>query len=213
MKEKAMNTFKTIQKDKAPTKREIAEFSKTLDAERDIFINARKAITDQLAQNAEEIVDVIADIIESQDDERTALMTEGSEERQKVIDEFTTKLKDYIKNFTEEQAKLDEEDERADEQAERVADKIEEKQEELEDDAEDIAGLKGYSACKTNAKTEEQLRAEALEELEDEQDELEEAQAQGTVPLQGLGKRYKKYNKNSIANQVYLINMRYINSF
>jgi hypothetical protein len=213
MKEKAIETFRTIDKSNPPGRREVIAFSKTLDAERDVFINQRKAITDQMSQNSEEIVDVIADVLQQQDDERSTLIEEGNAERMKVIDGFTTQLKDYIKKFVEDQGKLDEEEKRADEQAEKVADKIEEKQEELEDDAEDIAGLKGYSACKTSAKSAEQLRAEALQELEDEQDDLEEAQAQGTAPKEGLGKRYKKYNKNSIANQIYLLNMKYIKSF
>ena len=212
MKKTAIANYKATTKP-SPSRGQIRTFSLEIDGEREVYINSRKVVTDQIAQNSEEIVDVIADVLQQQDEDRTALLDKGSDERMELIDAFTTRLKDYIKKFTEEQDKLDEEDRKVEEQAQKVADMVEEKQDELEDEAEDIAELKGYSECKTNAKSEEQLRAEALEELEDEQEDLEEAQAQGTVPLQGLGKRYKKYNKNSIANQVYLLNMKYINSF
>jgi len=213
MKANALDSFRNMTPDDPPTSREIRAYSKQIDDERNSIISTRKNITDQIAQNAEDITGVIADTLESQDEARTDLVNEGFEERKKVIDAFTTQLKDYIKKFMGEQSKLDEEDRKVEEQAEKVADMVEEKQEELEDEAEDIAELKGYSTCKTNAKSAEQLKAEALQDLEEKQDELEEAQAQGTVPLQGLGKRYKKYNKNSIANQVYLLNMKYIKSF
>jgi hypothetical protein len=212
MKANALDSFRNMNPGDPPTSREIRAYSKQIDDERNNIITSRKNITDQIAQNAQDITGVIADTLESQDTARTDLVNEGFEERKKIIDAFTTQLKDYIKKFMDEQTKLDEEDRKVEEQANKVSEMVEDKEEELEDEAEDIAQLKGYSGCKANVKSNEELRDEAEEELEEQQRQLEEQQAQGTVPIQGLGKRYKN-KKNSIANQVYMLNMRFIKSF
>jgi hypothetical protein len=208
MKKKALTNFKNSKP--TPSQRAITNYSREIDAERDVFVSSRKAITDQISQNAEEIVDVIADVLQTQDDEKTELIDDGYDERKVIIDALIKKLKDYIKTFMDEQEGLDKQEELADMQAKEVADIVDKKQDELEDEAEDIADLKGYSACKTNVKSQEQMEEDALNELKAKAKQQEEDVAQGKITMQGLGKRYKK---NSIANQVYMLNARYINSF
>jgi len=212
MKKTALDSYRNMDPSNPPTSRQIRAYSKQIDDERNNIITSRKNITDQISQNAQDITGVIADTLESQDQARTDLVNEGFSERKKVIDAFTTQLKDYIKKFMDEQGKLDDEDKKVQEQADKVSEMVADKQAELDDEAEDISQLKGYSGCKANVKSNEEMQDDAEEELEEQQRQLEEDQAQGKVPKEGLGKRFKN-KKNSIANQVYMLNMRFINSF
>lgn len=213
MKKSALDSFRTMDPQNPPTKREIAAYSKQIDDERNNIITGRQNITDQITQNSTDILGVIADTLEEQDNAKTALIEEGFKERKAVIDEYTTKLKDYIKKFIDEQKILDDEDKKAQEQENQINDIIEDKKDELNEEAKTISQLKGYSGCSSDVKSNEELRDEALQELKEKQKKQEEAVAQGTAPKEGLGKIYKKYNKNSIANQIYLLNSRFIKTF
>jgi len=210
LKKIALDAFRTMDPDNAPSAREVKMYGNRIDSERNNILATRKAITDQMTENSSDILDVIGDTLDEQDNARTALIDEGFKARKKIVDDFTTKLKDYVKKFIEEQLQLAKQDGVADMQAREVAAIVDKKQEELNDEAEDIAQLKGYSGCKSNVKSQEQMEEDALNELKEKAKQQEEDLAQGKITMQGLGKRYKK---NSIANQVYLLNMRYINSF
>lgn len=213
MKKSALDSFRTLDPENPPTKREIAAYSKQIDDERNNIITGRQNITDQITQNSTDILGVIADTLEEQDNAKTALIDEGFKERKAVIDEYTTKLKDYIKKFIDEQKTLAAEDKKAQEQENQINDIIEDKKDELNEEAKTISQLKGYSGCSGDVKSNEEMRDEALQELKEKQKKQEEALAQGTAPKEGLGKIYKKYNKNSIANQIYLLNSRFIKTF
>jgi hypothetical protein len=210
LKKIALDVFRTIDPNNPPNAREVRMYSSRIDSERNNILATRKSITDQMTENSSDILDVIGDTLDEQDNARTALIDEGFKARKKIVDEFTTKLKDYVKKFIEEQLQLAKQDGISDRQAAEVADIVDKKQDELEDEAEDIAQLKGYTSCKTNVKSQEQMEEDALNELKAKAKQQEEDIAQGKITMQGLGKRYKK---NSIANQVYMLNARFINSF
>ena len=210
MKQIAIASFMNIDPNNPPTPREVKMYSRRLDDERNQVINTRKAITDQMTENSTDILDVVGNTLEDQDNEKSALIDEGFKARKAIVTEFVKKLKEYVKKFIDEQKELDKSDIEAEKQADEVSNIVADKQAELDEEAEDVAQLKGYSGCKSNVKSNDQMRDEALEELKAQQAKQEEDIAQGKAPVQGMGKRYKK---NSIANQVYLLNMRYINSF
>jgi ABC-type lipopolysaccharide export system ATPase subunit len=210
LKQAAIKAFMNVDPNNTPTPREVKMYSNRLDEERNNVINSRKAITDQMTENSTEILDVVGNTLEEQDNEKSALINQGFQARKAIVTEFVKKLKEFVKDFIEEQKGLDKQDELADRQAAEVADIVDKKQEELDDEAEDIAQLKGYSGCKSNVKSQEQMKEDALNELKAQEKQREEDIAQGKISMQGLGKRYKK---NSIANQVYLLNARFINSF
>jgi len=210
LKQAAIAAFMNIDPNNSPTPREVKMYSNRLDDERNNVINTRKAITDKMTENSTEILDVVGNTLEDQDNEKSALINQGFQARKAIVTEFVKKLKEYVKAFIEEQKGLDKQDDLADRQAAEVADIVDKKQQELNNQAGDIAQLKGYSGCKSNVKSQEQMEEDALNELKEKAKQQEEDLAQGKITMQGLGKRYKK---NSIANQVYLLNMRYINSF
>lgn len=210
MKQVAIAAFINIDPNNAPTPREVKLYSRRLDDERNEVITTRKAITDKMTENSTDILDVVGNTLEEQDNEKSELIDEGFQARKAIVTEFVKKLKEYVKTFIDEQKELDKADIEAAKQADEVNKIVDKKQDELEDEAEDIAGLKGYSACKSNVKSQEQMKEDALNQLKEQEKKKEEDIAQGKIKVEGLGKRYKK---NSIANQVYMLNARYINSF
>jgi hypothetical protein len=213
MKKNALDMYRTMDPNKTPSTREVKAFEKTIDDERNGIIATRKAITDQMAQNSQDILGVIADTLQTEDEEKTEIIDDGFKERTAIITAFTSKLKEYISKFLKEEEQLDEVDAKAQEQVDAVSKIIDEKEAQLEENAKEVSQLKGYSGCNSTSKTNQEMRDDALEQVKAEQQQLEEDQAQGKVPMEGLGKRYKKYNKNSIANQIHLMNMRYIKTF
>lgn len=210
MKQVAIAAFINIDPNSAPTPREVKLYSRRLDDERNQVITTRKAITDKMTENSTDILDVVGNTLEDQDNEKSALIDEGFQARKAIVTEFVKKLKEYVKTFIDEQKELDKADIEAEKQADEVTKIVDKKQDELEDEAEDIAQLKGYSPCKSNVKSQEQMKEDALNQLKEQEKQKEEDIAQGKIKVEGLGKRYKK---NSIANQVYMLNARYINSF
>lgn len=205
------------------TQAEIDQLEQSIDDAHEQTMKTRQEVLDTIAQNTKDIVQMNADLIEENQANLSEITAQNNARKKQIIDDYLAEAKARAQDFlNEDQARqLDMEKEKIFNK--QVTDKITEKQKMLEDQAQQISQLKGTSECSMNVKSKDEMKKEAIDELKKQQTENDEAIARGekppnpppaTVPTQGSGLvRRKKTNKNSIAQQMYLLNKRYIETF
>jgi hypothetical protein len=204
----AIDQFVARDPSSTPTDGQIARYKKEIIDARKANMDVRQNISDTIADNTKECLREQLDMLKEHNDTMKEINEDAEEARNDFIDGYTADLKTILDEFAGDQEKLNADLLAAVEKNKADMDKL---------------GVVAV-AKKQNTVT----QADVVKDIKAQNAANEEAVAQGatTVPpatvesvvpgtVAAAGKPYKRKNipKNSIANQIYMLNMNYIKSF
>jgi hypothetical protein len=205
---KAVDAFAARDPSNPPSDGAIKTYKREIIETRKANMEIRQNISDTIAENTKDVVRELLDLLKDHDDNMEYINEEIDNERNEYIEAYTTEIKTLIDTFAKDQEKL---------AADLVA-----AQAKNRSDAELLQVA--LPAIQQNTVT----PADIAKDIKAQNAANEEAVAQGAkdVPPATIetvvpgtttasGKPYKRKNvpKNSIANQIYMLNMNYIKSF
>ena len=204
----AIDQFVARDPSSTPTDGEIARYRKEIVDARKANMDIRQNISDTIADNTKECLREQLDMLKEHNDTMREINEDADEARNDFIDGYTADLKTILDEFAGDQEKLNADLLAAVEKNKADMDKL---------------GVVAV-AKKQNVVT----QADVVKDIKAQNAANEEAVAQGATAVQpasvesvvpgttsAAGKPYKRKNipKNSIANQIYMLNMNYIKSF